>query len=110
MMELIPYLKTHAWATLAFVTVLGLVIGSFLNVVIYRLPKMLNNEWQCQCRELLALPEEPSEKLTLSTPNSTCPHCGHAIKPWENIPILSYLALRGKCSACKTLFHLATPL
>lgn len=83
-------------------TVLGLLVGSFLNVVIYRLPKMLQSEWRSQCCELLEqTPPEPQKTFNLITPNSTCPHCGHGIKPWENVPVISYLVLRGKCSACK---------
>lgn len=84
------------------IIILGLLVGSFLNVVILRLPKMLENEWKCQCAELLEQEEPKIDKLTLSTPNSTCPHCQHAIKPWENIPVISYLFLGGKCSNCKT--------
>jgi len=83
----------------------SLCIGSFLNVVILRLPKMMEHDWRCQCEEFLELPEEnrkPPQKVTLSTPASTCPSCGHKIKPWENIPVISYLVLRGKCSSCKT--------
>ena len=88
------------------ITILGLIIGSFLNVVIYRLPKMLENEWFCECRELLVdeltpVNEKKTEPtLTLSKPASTCPKCGHKIKVWENIPVISWLLLKGKCSAC----------
>ncbi|WNC72986.1 A24 family peptidase [Thalassotalea psychrophila] len=88
------------------ITILGLVIGSFLNVVIYRLPKMLENEWRCECREFLDDELKPAkelaklEELTLSKPASTCPKCGHKIKVWENIPVLSWLFLKGKCSSC----------
>ncbi|PIE44467.1 MAG: prepilin peptidase [Gammaproteobacteria bacterium] len=101
MIDIVDYLQSHLTQTWIFITVLGLIIGSFLNVVIYRLPKMLENEWQCQCRDILELPAEKRPTLTLSTPNSTCPKCGHSIRPWENIPLLSYLFLRGKCSDCK---------
>jgi len=90
--------------------ILGLLIGSFLNVVIYRLPKMLEQDWKGQCAVLLeqSLPKE--EKLTLSTPNSTCPKCQHAIKPWENIPVISYLFLQGRCSQCKNKISMRYPL
>ena len=80
--------------------ILGLLVGSFLNVVIHRLPKMLDNDWRCQCAELRG--EEPprGERLTLAYPRSRCPHCGHPISALENIPVVSWLALRGRCSAC----------
>ncbi|UCV15802.1 prepilin peptidase [Quatrionicoccus australiensis] len=80
---------------------LGLCIGSFLNVVIYRLPKMMEREWQVQCAELRGetLPDE--EPLTLAKPGSRCPACGHRISALENIPIISYLLiLKGKCAGC----------
>ena len=80
---------------------LGLCIGSFLNVVIYRLPKMMEREWQVQCAELRGetLPDE--EPLTLARPGSRCPACGHRISALENIPIISYLLiLKGKCAGC----------
>nr|AAG18589.1 pilin biogenesis protein PilD [Pseudomonas fluorescens] len=85
---------------LAFVLVaalLGLIIGSFLNVLVWRLPKMLNREWRLQAHDLLGLPAEtPGPVYNLMLPHSQCPHCGHRIRPWENIPLLSYLILRGR--------------
>ena len=83
-------------------TVLGLLIGSFLNVVIHRMPLMLEREWRMDSAELLevTIPETPP--ITLSTPRSRCPSCGHQIRWYENIPVLSWVALRGRCSACKT--------
>jgi len=79
----------------------GLALGSFLNVVIYRLPQMLETRWRRDCCELLELPaEQQGEPLNLATPNSHCPHCKAAIKPWQNIPVLSYVLLGGKCGAC----------
>lgn len=94
------------------VAVLGLLVGSFLNVVIYRLPKMMEAEWREQCAELLcstpsenpafAESEHPKpQPFNLVVPRSRCPHCGHQIAAWENIPVVSYLFLRGRCSACK---------
>ncbi|WP_148863395.1 prepilin peptidase [Marinobacter fonticola] len=91
----------------------SLCIGSFLNVVILRLPRMMEQDWRCQCEEFLELPDKqrkPSQKITLSSPNSTCPKCNHEIKPWENIPVVSYLFLRGKCSACKTPISARYPI
>tara|TARA_R110001592_G_scaffold123325_1_gene331129 strand:- start:3628 stop:4437 length:810 start_codon:yes stop_codon:yes gene_type:complete len=94
---------------------LGLLIGSFLNVVIFRVPKMLEQDWHLQCAHLLEDEKkitelESKDKITLSTPNSTCPKCQHAIKPWENIPVISYLFLRGKCSQCKSAISMRYPL
>ena len=91
--------------------VLGLMVGSFLNVVIHRLPKMMELGWKQQCAELtqtdqadgLAHPDgdgTPHTPYNLVVPRSACPHCNHAISAWENIPIVSYLLLRGKCSGC----------
>lgn len=79
---------------------LGLFVGSFLNVVIYRLPLMMEREWQAQAAELRG--EEPAsrERFNLATPRSRCPHCGHLISAAENIPLFSYLALRGRCRHC----------
>ena len=93
------------------VLLLSLLIGSFLNVVVYRLPIMLQRDWKTQAREILELPAEAHGKIfNLILPNSRCPHCSHEIKPWENIPIISYLFLRGKCSACKAPISLRYPL
>ena len=89
----------------------GLLIGSFLNVVTYRLPKMLMRDWRMQAREVLDLPEQAdAEPFNLILPNSSCPHCGHEIKPWENIPLVSWLLLRGKCSGCKEAISIRYPL
>ena len=79
---------------------LGLMVGSFLNVVIHRLPKMMEREWHAQCTELNGQTPEPLPKYNLVVPRSACPHCGHAIGALENIPLLSYLFLRGKCKGC----------
>ena len=81
--------------------VVGLMIGSFLNVVIYRLPKMMERTWQQQCAELRGESVETLPAFNLSVPRSTCPDCGHKITVLENIPILSYLFLRGRCSQCR---------
>jgi leader peptidase (prepilin peptidase)/N-methyltransferase len=81
---------------------LGLLVGSFLNVVIYRLPRMMETRWRRDCCELLELePEKQEAPLNLATPNSHCPNCKAAIKPWQNIPVVSYLLLGGKCSNCE---------
>ena len=88
---------------------LGLCIGSFLNVVIHRLPMMMERGWRLESAELLGVKIEDSPAITLSTPRSRCPACGHQIHWYENIPVLSYLVLRGKCSACKTPISLRYP-
>lgn len=80
---------------------LGLVVGSFLNVVIHRLPRMMEQDWQCQCAELRGEEMPGGERLSLARPRSRCPACGHKITALENIPIVSWLFLRGKCSACQ---------
>jgi leader peptidase (prepilin peptidase)/N-methyltransferase len=99
---------------LVLAALLGLLVGSFLNVVIYRLPIMLEREWRSQCRELLAAaagaeapaPQPSAEQagsaapFNLITPRSSCPHCGHLVRAWENVPVLSYLFLKGRCSHC----------
>ena len=99
--------------TLAFVLcvlVLGLLVGSFLNVVIHRLPIMMQRAWRAQARELLELPAEPASTFNLVLPNSHCPQCDHEIRPWENIPLVSWLALRGKCSSCRAPISSRYPL
>ncbi|SDW78957.1 prepilin peptidase [Thiocapsa roseopersicina] len=92
----------------------GLIVGSFLNVVILRLPRMLEDDWARDCAELsgTANPTEPpdQERLSLAHPPSTCGHCGHRIRAHENIPVLSYLLLRGRCSACGAGIGLRYPL
>jgi len=85
-----------------FCAVIGLLVGSFLNVVIHRLPKMMDNDWRSQCAELQGQATLDAEVLSLSVPRSRCPQCGHPITALENIPVISWLALRGKCSACRT--------
>ena len=91
--------------------ILGLLIGSFLNVVVYRLPLMMQRDWREQAREVLELPAEArGATFNLVLPNSKCPQCGHEIRAWENIPVLSYLFLRGKCSSCKTPISKRYPL
>ncbi len=103
-----PSLETYLttpWLLYLTVILVSLCIGSFLNVVILRLPKMMQQDWRCQCEEFLELPDNqrnPQEPITLSKPASTCPSCGHKIRAWENIPVVSYLLLGGKCASCKT--------
>jgi len=89
---------------------LGLLIGSFLNVVVYRLPKMLERQWAAECAELSGRPAPEAERFNLMVPRSRCQKCGHQIRWFENIPVLSYLALRGRCSVCRTPISLRYPL
>jgi leader peptidase (prepilin peptidase)/N-methyltransferase len=99
-----------AWFLPLCLFALGLVVGSFLNVVIYRLPLMMETRWRKDCCELLEVEQEQeAPRLTLATPNSHCPHCGVAIKPWHNIPVLSYLLLGGKCANCAVAISLRYP-
>ena len=110
-MPLIYFLEQHTSTLILCTLLLGLLVGSFLNVVVYRLPKMLLRDWQAQAREILNLPAEADKQtFNLILPNSSCPHCAHEIKPWENIPIFSWLFLRGKCSACKAPISTRYPL
>lgn len=112
-------LQAYPFLGLACTLVLGLLVGSFLNVVIYRLPKMMERDWQQQCRDFLTSDgdiatltanDSKQEPFNLMVPVSRCPHCGHKIKPWENIPVISYLFLRGKCSSCTTNISIRYPI
>jgi leader peptidase (prepilin peptidase)/N-methyltransferase len=95
----------------ALAGVLGLLIGSFLNVVIYRLPKMLERQWAADCAAVDgAAPEAPTEAFNLMVPHSRCQQCGHAIRWYENVPVLSYLFLRGRCASCKTRISSRYPI
>ena len=94
----------------ALATLLGLLVGSFLNVVAHRLPIMLERQWQREAQEVLELPTAEHERLDLCLPASHCPHCQHRIRPWENIPVLSYLLLRGRCASCKVAISPRYPL
>lgn len=117
-MEIIDLLSSSPALLITICTVLGLLVGSFLNVVAYRLPIMLQREWKEQCCDYLeienTIPDsnESSAKFkifNLQRPNSHCPQCNHKIKPWENVPVVSYLFLGGKCSNCKTKISLRYP-
>lgn len=88
----------------------GLAVGSFLNVVIHRLPLMMEQAWKQESAEVMGLPPPDATPLSLARPASRCPTCGHLIAWHENIPVLSYLRLGGRCSACKTRIPLRYPL
>lgn len=89
---------------------LGLMVGSFLNVVIHRLPKMMERDWHSQCAELRGEDVPESEPLSLAKPRSRCPNCGHAITALENIPVISWLVLRGRCSGCRAPISARYPI
>jgi len=98
------------WLDASLIGFLGLLIGSFLNVVIHRLPKMMERQWAAECAELSGKEPVNHEPLNLMTPRSRCPHCGHLIAWYENVPVVSYLALRGRCSECKKPISARYPL
>jgi len=110
MPEIIELLHRQPALFITVATLFGLLVGSFLNVVIHRLPKMMEQEWHRNCAELRneEIADSPSYNLVL--PRSACPSCGHQIRAWENIPVISYLALGGKCSGCKTRISPRYPL
>lgn len=99
-----------AFYTLVFIV--SLMVGSFLNVVIYRLPIMMERSWQREYTEYFdsSATAASSEPFNLVKPDSTCPQCGHKIRAWENIPVISYLFLRGRCASCKTRISPRYPL
>ena len=103
-MPLIAIVLSNPLIFIPCAALLGLCVGSFLNVVIHRLPKMMERQWRAECAELAGGDQVslPAERYNLVVPRSACPSCGHRITALENIPLLSWLALRGKCSACGT--------
>ncbi|MCK5726017.1 MAG: prepilin peptidase [Thiotrichaceae bacterium] len=114
-MEAIEFLKQSPVTLFIVVTFFGLTVGSFLNVVIYRLPVMLEREWREQCNELQEDDKKKEDntnkdKFNLAVPRSRCPHCNHLITALENIPIISYLLMRGKCSGCQQAISIRYPL
>ena len=109
-----PIIEPSVFSTLALLPcalLLGLIVGSFLNVLIHRLPIMLDRDWTTQSRAMLGLPPEPKgPAYNLLLPHSECPRCSHKIRAWENIPVISYLMLRGKCAECRAKISLRYPL
>ena len=98
------------WQGLALLIFISLSVGSFLNVVIYRLPVMLNRQWEGQAREILNEPEQSTEPFNLMVPRSRCPSCGATIGALENVPVLSWIALRARCRHCKAGISARYPL
>lgn len=119
-MGYIELLQQNPWLYYSVVFILGLLVGSFLNVVIYRLPVMLKRQWRSDCIHYLQESNDPAlatsrkadtpSDFNLTTPRSRCPHCHHLIRAWENIPLLSYVFLRGKCHACGHAISMRYPL
>ncbi|CAN4275254.1 PulO Type II secretory pathway, prepilin signal peptidase PulO and related peptidases [Methylophilaceae bacterium] len=103
-------LRTEPTVFIGCSVILGLLVGSFLNVVIHRLPKMMEREWHANCLELQGKDVPKQTKYTIVTPRSACPKCGHQISALENIPVFSYLFLGGKCKGCKTKISMRYPL
>ncbi|HEX8961423.1 MAG TPA: A24 family peptidase [Rhodocyclaceae bacterium] len=97
-------------AFVSLATLFGLALGSFLNVVIHRLPLMMEREWAAQCAELQGQEPAAQDRLTLASPRSRCPHCGRPISAAENIPVISYLVLRGRCRGCGAAISWRYPL
>lgn len=110
-MEFISAFESNFWLFITTIIIIGLSVGSFLNVVIYRVPIMLEKEWRSECHSFLEVqvvgPDNP--KFNLLKPDSSCPSCGHKIRFWENIPVISYLFLKGKCSNCSAHISLQYP-
>lgn len=110
MMSVAPLLDANPVVFTVFVSLFGLVVGSFLNVVIHRLPIMLDRTWRRQCDELAGKPVPADAPYNLVVPRSQCPACGHRISAFENIPVLSYLVLKGKCAGCGTHISARYPI
>ena len=118
-MSLAELLQASPALFAGLVFVFSLLVGSFLNVVIHRLPVMMDREWRQQCAELTQAPEQkthapkdaaPQGRYNLIVPRSSCPHCHAPIRAWQNIPVLSYLLLRGKCASCGARISLRYPI
>ncbi|MGO2181823.1 MAG: prepilin peptidase [Pseudoalteromonas nigrifaciens] len=119
MQSIIEVMQSQLWFYLTTIGLVSLCVGSFLNVVIYRLPLMMQREWQSECRlllesELKSNKADESESLNstfnLVKPNSTCPKCKTAIKAWQNIPVVSWLFLKGKCASCSNPISARYPI
>jgi leader peptidase (prepilin peptidase)/N-methyltransferase len=118
-MTVIDLVQHNPAVLIVLAVVTGLLVGSFLNVVIYRLPLMMQREWRQQCCEFLELDEKKFSKadpvarhkvFTLAKPDSHCPLCNAPVRPWQNVPIVSYALLRGRCASCKAPISIRYPL
>ncbi|HSH53865.1 MAG TPA: A24 family peptidase [Methylotenera sp.] len=108
--ELSSVLQQNSSVFITLSVIFGLMVGSFLNVVIHRLPKMMEREWHNNCLDLQGKEVTETSKYSLVSPRSACPTCGHMISALENIPLISYLALKGKCRNCKAAIGIRYPL
>ena len=102
--------QTTPWLFVTAAVLIGLAVGSFLNVVIHRLPGMLERQWRAECAELTGNPAPAAENFNLVVPRSSCPKCGHRITALENIPLVSYAVLGGKCAACQAPISIRYPV
>ncbi len=111
-MEILDFFAGSPLLQVIASALLGLIVGSFLNVVIHRLPVMMMRDWRLQCHELqgTAPASDDLKPFNLNTPRSRCPGCNHAIEAWENIPLVSYLLLRGRCKECSQPISIRYPL
>ncbi|WP_020649325.1 prepilin peptidase [Solimonas variicoloris] len=109
-MTLLDGLRSSPALLISLTALLGLIVGSFLNVVIYRLPRMMERAWKRDAREALELPALDEAPFSLLRPASCCPSCGTPIKPWHNVPLFGWLFLRGRCAACGTAIPAQYPL
>jgi leader peptidase (prepilin peptidase)/N-methyltransferase len=109
-MSALEVYRSNPWLLITTAVVAGLMVGSFLNVVIHRLPKLMERQWRAECAELTGAAPAPAERYNLVVPRSSCPACGHRITALENIPLASYIALGGKCSACRAPIAWRYPL
>ncbi len=107
---MIDTLLTYGGTVLAAVVLAGLSFGSFLNVVVYRLPIMISRQWRAEAMEVLAIRPPPPTRFNLALPRSRCPACGTTIQAWQNVPVLSWMLLRGRCATCSTPISVRYPL
>src|SRR5688572_15632529 len=109
-MQAVTLLETTPWLYITTCVIVGLCVGSFLNVVIHRMPRIMETRWRAECAELNNQELPPAERYNLFVPRSRCPACAHRIGALENIPLLSYIALGGKCSACRARISVRYPI
>ncbi|MCK5719754.1 MAG: prepilin peptidase [Thiomargarita sp.] len=111
MEQILNLLANEIYILIALTGILGLIVGSFLNVVIYRLPIMMKHNWHVECSELLEIPSKETDKVfNLNQPRSHCPNCKKMITVWQNIPVISYIWQRGRCVNCQQTISIRYPL